>query len=114
MDKACELLECRVHLLIIDPFPPGPRDPNGVHGAIWQEVQADAFQLPPDKPLTLASYECGHTTRAYVEPIAVNDLLPAMPLFLEPNHHVLVPLEEFYQTAFAMLSGRWRGGMEEG
>jgi hypothetical protein len=30
IDKATDLLELRVHLLIIDPFPPGPRDPNGV------------------------------------------------------------------------------------
>ncbi len=29
VDKACELLEARVHLLIVDPFPPGPRDPRG-------------------------------------------------------------------------------------
>src|SRR5262245_49595391 len=38
VDKACELLEYRVHLLLIDPFPPGPRDPQGVHAAIWAEV----------------------------------------------------------------------------
>ena len=31
INKACELLERRIHLLLVDPFPPGPRDPNGVH-----------------------------------------------------------------------------------
>ena len=46
VDKACELLEARVHLLIVDPFPPGPRDPHGVHAAIWEEVQDEPFQLP--------------------------------------------------------------------
>ena len=45
LDKACELLEHRIHLLIIDPLPRGPRDPNGVHGAIWEQVQDDPF--PP-------------------------------------------------------------------
>src|SRR5437660_660615 len=53
VNKACELLEARIHLLILDPFPPGPRDPNGVHAAIWEEVQNEPFQPPADQPLTL-------------------------------------------------------------
>src|SRR5262245_2618112 len=44
VDQACELLEARIHLLILDPFPPGPRDPNGVHLAIREEVQDEPFQ----------------------------------------------------------------------
>jgi hypothetical protein len=112
VDKACELLEHRIHLLIIDPFPPGPRDPNGVHAAIWAEVQDEPFVLPKDKPLTLAAYECGLTTRAYIEPLAVGDPLPDMPLFLEANGHVLAPLEATYQTAFAGLPRRWRTVLE--
>jgi hypothetical protein len=39
VQKACELLEHRIHLLIVDPFPPGPRDPQGIHAAIWAEVE---------------------------------------------------------------------------
>src|SRR5437899_4579537 len=35
VDKACELLEHRIHLSLVDPFPPGPRDPNSLHTAIW-------------------------------------------------------------------------------
>jgi hypothetical protein len=112
VDKACELLEHRIHLLIIDPFPPGRRDPGGVHAAIWQEVQDDAFGLPEDKPLTLAAYECGLTTRAYIEPVAVGDALPAMPLFLAPELYVQVPLEAAYQTAFAVMPRRWRRVLE--
>src|SRR5207245_700876 len=80
VDKACELLEHRIHLLLVDPFPPGRRDPNGIHAAIWEEVQDDPFPLPADKPLTLVAYECDLTTRAYIEPVAVGDVLPAMPL----------------------------------
>src|SRR5439155_22935096 len=38
VDKVCELLERRIHLLIVDPFPPSRRDPDGVHAAIWQCV----------------------------------------------------------------------------
>jgi hypothetical protein len=112
VDKAWKLLEHRIHLLLVDPFPPGPRDPNGVHAAIWAEVQDDSFVLPPDKQLTLAAYECDVVTRAYIEPIAVGDVLPDMPLFLEPNGCVQVPLEATYQTAFAVMPRRWRDELQ--
>lgn len=108
VDKACELLECRIHLLIIDPFPPTPRDPHGVHASIWQEVEDEPFELPPDKQLTLVAYESDLTTRAYIEPVAVGDLLPDMPLFLEPHCFVDVPLEKTYTTAYAVLPKRWQ------
>jgi Protein of unknown function (DUF4058) len=112
VDKACELLEHRIHLLIVDPFPPSPRDPNGIHAAIWEEVQDDSFALPANKPLTLVAYECGSTTRAHIEALAVGDPLPDMPLYLEPDGHVLVPLESTYQTAFAGMPRRWRTVLE--
>jgi hypothetical protein len=112
VNKACELLEHRIHLLLIDPFPPGPRDPGGIHAAIWAEVQDDTIRLPDDKPLTLVSYECELITRAYLEPIAVGDVLPDMALFLEPNGCVKVPLEATYATAFAVLPRRWRQVLE--
>lgn len=112
VDKACELLEARIHLLILDPFPPGPRDPDGIHAAIWAEVQDEPFSLPTDKPLTLVAYECVLTTRAYIEPVAVGDTLPDMPLFMQPDECVPVPLEATYQTAFNVLPWRWRNVLE--
>jgi len=108
LDKAFELIEQRIHLLIVDPYPPGPRDPNGVHAAIWQDVQGAAFQLPSDKRLTLVTYECDLLTRAYIEPIEVGDPLPDMALFLEPGGCVMVPLEKTYATAYAVMPRRWR------
>jgi hypothetical protein len=112
IDKVCELLEHRIHLLILDPFPPGPRDPNGVHAAIWQEVQDEPFALPKGKPLTLVAYECALTTRAYIETVTVGDPLPDMPLFLQPSAYVIVPLENTYQKAFEGLAQRWRKVLE--
>ena len=85
VEKMTDLLREGVHLLIIDLFPPGPRDPEGVHKVIWDELQEEPFELPPDKPLTLAAYSAGAVKTAYVEPVAVGDLLPEMPLFLEPE-----------------------------
>ena len=112
VDKACELLEHRIHLLIIDPFPCGPRDPSGVHGAIWEQVQDDPIEVDPSRPLTLVAYECGLTTRAYIEVVAVGEPLPDMPLFLEPDGCVMVPLEATYRAAFAAMPRRWAAVLE--
>jgi Protein of unknown function (DUF4058) len=108
VEKACELIENRIHLLIVDLYPPGPRDPDGVHGLIWQEISDEPFHLPESKPLTLVSYECELVTRAQGESVAVGDVLPNMPLFLEPNGCIMVPLESTYMTAFNLLPRRWR------
>jgi hypothetical protein len=75
-------------------------------------VQDDFFVLSPDKQLTLAAYECDVITRAFIEPIAVGDRLPDMPLFLEPNGCVQIPLEATYQTAFAVMPRRWRDELQ--
>src|SRR5262249_20124342 len=112
LNKACELLEHRIHLLIIDPFPPGPRRPSRIHPAVWQEVLGYESQLPASKPVTLVAYECELTTGAYIEPVAVGEGLPNMPLFLEPNGCVMVPLEATYQTAYAVLPRRWQRVLE--
>jgi hypothetical protein len=112
VDKACELLEHRIHLLIVAPFPPTRRDPQGVHAAIWAEVEDAPFELPADKPLTLVAYECDLSTRAYIEPVAPGDTLPNMPLFLEPNGCVMVPLETTYRGAFELMPRRWRSVLE--
>ncbi len=108
VEKAVEFLEAGIHLLVLDLFPPGQRDLQGIHAAIWSEFDDVAFQLPPDKPLTLASYSAGDVKRAFIEPVAVGDALPPMPLFLEAEVYVLVPLEETYRAAFAAVPKRWR------
>ena len=108
VEKAAELLEKRIHLLILDVQPPGRRDANGIHGATWEEVTGDEYIAPSGKPLTLAAYESALTVRAYVEPVAVGDTLIDMPLFLEPGAHVLVPLEVTYQAAWRAVPRRWQ------
>ena len=57
--KAGKLLRRGVHLLVVDLFPPSVRDPHGIHKAIWDQFKEEPFELPPDKPLTLAAYAAG-------------------------------------------------------
>ena len=106
--KAAEFLFRGVHLLIADLQPPTPRDPQGIHGAIWAAVEGDPYEAPADKPLTLASYDASSGVDAFVEPIAVGDVLPAMPLFLGFDRHVPVPLEATYLAAWESVPRRWR------
>jgi hypothetical protein len=108
IEKTVEFLEAGIHLLIIDLFPPTTRDPQGIHGAIWSEIADDSFRLPEDKPLTLVAYSAGELKTAYIEPVAVGDVLPDMPLFLEPDKYINVPLEATYQAAFDAVPRRWR------
>ncbi len=110
--KATEALYRGYHLLVVDLHPPGPRDPQGIHGVIWGEISDDAFTAPPDKPLTLAAYSAGPIKRAFVEPVAVGDVLPDMPLFLEPEAYVNVPLEATYQAAWKGVPWKWKRELE--
>lgn len=112
IDKACELLENKIHLLLLDLFPPTRRDPQGLHAALWEEMTNERFHPPEDKPLTLAAYEAGLSVTAYVEPIAVGDSLPDMPLFLEPGCHIRLPLNTTYEAAFDAVPRRWRRVLE--
>ncbi len=98
--KAVEYLEAGVHLLIVDLFPPSRHDPQGIHKVIWDRLHDEPFQLPPDKPLTLAAYSAGTETVAYVEPVAVGDPLLDMPILLTAERYIPCPLETTYQTAW--------------
>jgi hypothetical protein len=112
VEKVAELLERRVHLLIIDLHPPGKRDPQGIHALIWKEYAGQKYTAPPERPFTLASYETDLGTRAYVVHVALGGTLTDMPLFLEPRAHVEVPLESTCQAAFAAVPRRWRAVLE--
>lgn len=112
VEKAAEALYRGYHLLIIDLHPPGPRDPNGIHGAVWAEISDESYRQPADKPLTVAAYSAGQIKTAYVEPFAVGDALPDMPLFLEPEAYISVPLEAIYQAAWRGVPQRWRRVLE--
>jgi Protein of unknown function (DUF4058) len=113
VEKAAEVLRAGIHLLIVDLFPPGPRDLQGVDKAVWDEFADSDFSLSPDKPLTLASYIGGPTKEAFVEPVTVGQKLPDMPLFLTQHVYVPVPLEATYQSAWEAVPAFWREVLEK-
>ena len=111
VDKAAGALEEGYHLLVMDLFPPGPFDPEGMHGAIWRHLKG-AYQPPTGKPLTLAAYVAAGAITCYVEPTAVGAELVPMPLFLDTGHYVNVPLESTYLAAYEGVPRRWKQVIE--
>lgn len=119
VEKAVDLLHNGVNLLVVDLFPPTARDPQGIHGAINDEFRDEPFTLPRDKPLTLAAYSAADLlayspTMAYVEPVAVGDVMPDMPAYLNGREYVPVPLENSYQAAWATCPADMRELVETG
>jgi hypothetical protein len=114
VEKTVDFLRNGIHLLVIDLFPPSARDPQGIHKAIWDEIEEKPFELTADKPLTLAAYVASVPKTAYVEPVAVGDNLPDMPAYLDWDSHVPVPLETTYQATWASCPEDMREAVETG
>lgn len=112
--KAASALDSGIHLLIVYLQAPGPFDPQGIHGAIWEYLFNDLPGAPPGRPLTLAAYQAAPGPKAYVTPLVVGDRLPPMPLFLSGDRYVNVPLEETYGAAWEGLPEPWRHQIEAG
>lgn len=103
VQKAADILIQGVHLLVVDLFPPTSRDPHGIHKAIWDEFEDESFEIPPGKPLIVASYIGGDVPTAYVESLGLGDPLPSMPIFLSESRYIPAPLESTYMGAWEVF-----------
>src|SRR5271166_3102457 len=103
VEKAADILNQGVNLLVVDLFPPTPRDPQGIHKAISDELSDHPFVAPPDTQLIVASYIGGHIPTAYVESVGIGDELPSLPIFLSETRYIPAPLEVTYQEAWAVF-----------
>ena len=109
--KTASLLGRGIHLVILDTIRPGRFDPQGMHGAIRQELTSEPIQTS-DKPLTVASYEAAGQVRAFVQALAAGDVMGDTPLFLEEDCCVMLPTESSYMAAFTLLNRRLRRVLE--
>ncbi|MEX0818829.1 MAG: DUF4058 family protein [Pirellulaceae bacterium] len=112
--KTITALQQGVHVLVVDLFPPGPYDPNGIHGEIRRRLAPldDPFVLPPEEPQTLVSYVAGTSKRIYLNQMAVGDAIPEMPLFLSRERYINAPLEATYNAAYEGMPAFWRDVLE--
>ncbi len=110
--KAQSAINLGCHLLMVDLFPPGRPAPQGMHAAIWDAFGDELTAPPADRPLTLAAYLAAQLPEAFVEFVAVGDVLPDMPLFLDMHSYVNVPLEATYLMAYRGMPAYWRAVIE--
>jgi Protein of unknown function (DUF4058) len=110
VEKAVDILNQGVHRLIVDLFPPTPRDPHGLPRLIGEEFGDESFQLLPGRPLTVASYLASEAPIAYTNCVGVGDPLPASPLFLSDSEYdyIPAPLEETYNQTWAVFPAALR------
>jgi hypothetical protein len=108
LDKAVTALDNGIHLLLVDVHPPGPRDPNGIHGAILNEIGSEDYALGSDRPLTAVAYSGGAVVEAFVAHFAVGEPIPQMPLFLTRENYIQVPLETAYLAAWEDVPAQYQ------
>ncbi len=59
VNKAADVIEERVSVVLSDPFPPTVRNPAGIHAAVWKVLTRKRYTPPPNKPLTAVACATG-------------------------------------------------------
>jgi hypothetical protein len=110
--KGTDALECGIHLLVMDLFPPGRHAPRGLPERVWRRLTRRTYALPDGQPLTVAAFVAGPQPEAYLEHLAVGDALRDMPIFLSAERYIYAPLEATYQAAYRGMPAFWRDVLE--
>lgn len=119
VEKTWDYLRSGVDVLLVDPFPPGARDPQSLHKLIWDGIEERPFEMPPGEPLLLAAncvrdLSVGLAPVAYLEPFSVGAEMSDMPAWLDADSYVEVPLERAYQAAWDVCPRDFRYLVEHG
>lgn len=107
-DKEIAALDGGVNLLLVDVHPPGPHDPQGIHGLVLSEIGTEEYVLPNENARTTIAYVGGSVIEGFFEHFAIGDSVPTMPLFLTRENYVNVPLEDAYLAAFEDVPPQYR------
>lgn len=110
--KCCNALAGGLHLLVVDLIPPNRHNPNGMHAEIWSRFSDTPYTIADDKRLASSSYDATMPITSYVQPLAVGDEMPAMPLFLDGGYYVDLPLGTTYNNTYAKMPPRWQRVIE--
>jgi len=104
VSKSVDLIHQGIHVLLVDPFPPTPRDPQGLANLIWYELD-ESQELPfrEERPLSATAFQSQPQPIAHISTFAVGDPVPPMPVFLIDDRYVTLPLEESYERVWTAL-----------
>lgn len=100
VEKFARFIQAGIQIAFIDLFPPTRRDPNGLHPLIWEQFHDCDYRQPMDQPLCCASYSIGSKDTAHITPVAVGEVLPVLPVFLNESSYVLCPIEDSYRNCW--------------
>ena len=112
IQKATAALDDGYHLLVLDLFPPGKYDPQGMNSLVWEYINEVIWKPAPAHPFSMAAFCASDPWRAYMEPLQLGVPLIDMPLFLTREHYINVPLEATYMAAYRGVPARWRRVIE--
>jgi hypothetical protein len=70
------------------------------------------IQAHPAAIMAATAYEPGEALRVISTLLSVGDPLPDVPLFIESDRHIAVPLETTYRDAWDVFPARWREVIE--
>lgn len=101
-----------VHVLMIDPFPPGSSDAAGMYAEVWRRISGGKPAPRNTHALAFASYLAAKPVQAFINHRDIGDPLPDMPLFLTRTKYVDVPLESTYMAAYSGMPDFWRKVIE--
>ncbi len=100
VEKSVKYIRSRVSVMVVDLFPPTPRDPHGIHAEIWDQFEGGGEHLSDDENRCVVSYEPGDAVTAFMEPLSVGRELPDMPLFLGGRSYIKLELQPTYDIAW--------------
>lgn len=106
--KAFTALHHRVNVVHLDLLPPTKFTPDGLGGAIWTALEGDDYPFSRESPLAADSFQAGDVFDLYANPLAVGDELPDVPLFLDEDRYIELPLAPTYQSAFQSIAPKDR------
>lgn len=108
VDKATQLLEEGVHLVVIDLFPTGSLCADGLHALLWEQWTGEQAPAAGPGDRLCVGYQSGTSVRAFAEYVRVAEPLPSVPLFLNEDWYVPLPLEETYASVWSTYPAPWQ------
>ncbi len=114
VERCIHSIQDGIHLVLVDLFPPSRHDPFGLHQAIWSRIHPEEIEWPVNKDRAIVSYQATEDCAAYVEPLAVGDVLSEVPLFLNDNCYASLSLELPYMATLESLTLEMRQYVETG
>lgn len=101
VEKAKAALDAGVHLVHLDMLPPTPHALANLSSAIWDAADGRDYPFDPAKPFAADAFVADRVNELYANPLGLGDEWPLVPLFLDPETYIDLPLAETYEQAFA-------------